>query len=731
MDTNNHQSHVAINIPKASQPNHSSTAQTFAPHHDQLSPSHSSHSNVNVTALPRKKRHKTLPHCPPTPKPSTAFSLLQRPYTLLLLILVLLSIGYAVFLFTHSDISSSVKHFSADFSQQQEPQGANVTTGTITHSPPASTTSETETGLLKKELEKRELAMKLEMEQLRSEFLQKQEQMSKTLNQMELDKQRLQEELNSEREKLKAKNAAVDDRQISSSSSSSSSSLSLISPQFKDENEEVAYTTGLSPVPLDPLQLISYEMPATTDDPGDIPVRKLFIVPVYDERSMKEVSQFAICVQQYMSRLTLKQQSEIGFIIYSIAMDRKLTKEMENWLHFDLIALPMDRIVSNAVKAEPVMNRQVVQLYILRHMNKRFRLLKKESELNPVTQVVVNRKNLFDLNLIRQELNMMDHSDGTDQSNDSASCGSELQYKKFALVVPFPLVQIPDVMTQLERWVKFKPCVDKPKIYNQKTDLIFYYHTQRYKYMEELILSKLSENGKPDGPLQRHLHCISPVIQFRYTNLMPEEDSYPGSANRMYYRLMFDNTVYSQYRYQFYAEPDTFPIRDGWLTRILDQAYVPDTSWWVSGSIYRGQVAFVNPEGKSPNDETGGDLGSLGMNVHVNGNALYSFSSDFREFMLEMLNYKQYYPAYDLGFTQYLFEFGWRKLRKVWHHFLFSDYIMNLWKTDWNEEKVIWESPNTYLVHSKQRKENMKKPMTSTRTTTTTTQETTTLQKTE
>ncbi|MNE97288.1 hypothetical protein D3C80_1956080 [compost metagenome] len=70
-----------------------------------------------------------------------------------------------------------------------------------------------------------------------------------------------------------------------------------------------------------------------------------------------------------------------------------------------------------------------------------------------------------------------------------------------------------------------------------------------------------------------------------------------------------------------------------------------------------------------------------------------------------MLNDNYDYAAYDLAFTQFLFRYGWRLTRKVWHHFLFSDFILNMWKTDWTEQQIIWDSPNTYLVHSKQIKE--------------------------
>ncbi len=71
-----------------------------------------------------------------------------------------------------------------------------------------------------------------------------------------------------------------------------------------------------------------------------------------------------------------------------------------------------------------------------------------------------------------------------------------------------------------------------------------------------------------------------------------------------------------------------FCSRDCWRNRLSNQAYLTESSWWVSGSVYRSS-AGSNVEDKSKD----GGLGQMFYNLHINGNALYNTVAGFREYL--------------------------------------------------------------------------------------------------
>jgi hypothetical protein len=365
-------------------------------------------------------------------------------------------------------------------------------------------------------------------------------------------------------------------------------------------------------------------------------------------------------------------------------MEQEWMNEFERWKYFDFVRLPMNQEIHTALNQNP-MDEKLIQEHILAYLTNRF--IKQ-----PIDFSIENKDSMFDYENTAKLMGVK-----------ARECAERIETKKFALVVPFPFIQIEDTLKLLKRWEKTVPCKGKAKVYQEKTDLIFYYHRQRYEAMEQLILKALSSDHTTNGTLKPEFHCFNSNIHFIYSNLLLHEDVYPDSASRMFYKLIDDNLMYTQYSYFFYNEPDTYPIKDGWLNRILDQAYLPTTQWWISGSIYRGKLSYVR-DGRGEDDLRGGNLLTFQANMHINGNALYNLCSNFRDFTLDVRKMMDM-RAYDTAFTTYLTNYGWRLTRKLWHHFLYSDFILNMWRTPWNEQDILWQSPNTYLVHGKLHKQ--------------------------
>lgn len=255
---------------------------------------------------------------------------------------------------------------------------------------------------------------------------------------------------------------------------------------------------------------------------------------------------------------------------------------------------------------------------------------------------------------------------------------------------------------------------EKKKKQNIKTDLIFFYHKEVNETLQELILSHLS----PDTMM-----CFDKIV-FRYARLLPSEDVYPVAANYMFYRLVHDPVIHTQYEYMFYSEPDTWAIRNNWIQVLLDLSFhstmvpsFPSSSslsssrrtyrspssslpslpsseqqesssyaeqYWVKGSIYRGPRR---------------DLGRLSVNIHVNGNAIYHLVDDYLQF-LKQVQVGIPVDAYDVAQTRYLFRDP-TSLRLYWHKFHFSEFIQNLWQVEWDERQVRMNSVETVFVHGK------------------------------
>jgi hypothetical protein len=429
---------------------------------------------------------------------------------------------------------------------------------------------------------------------------------------------------------------------------------SILSRPIRQREEELnAVTKGVydSAIETNSLSFDSYILS------GSEVTKKVYILPIFDESSMSVVVSLVPCIQERLSNTSIDNTNEMIPIVVGINLEQESMNELEKWKYFDFIRLPMNQDLFNALN-QSLINEQVIQHHVIKFLVGKF-------AKQTISYQIENKDNIFDY---KNTLRLM--------GIEHLSCVGKIETKKFALVIPFPFSQIEATLMQLERWERVPPCKGKAKIYQDKTDLIFYYHKKRFEYMEQQILKALTDDRTTNGTMRHELQCFNSHVHFIYANLSKKEDLYPQSPSRMFYKLIDDSKIYTHYSYFFYSEPDTYPIRDGWLNRILDQAYLPTTQWWVSGSIYRGKIS-ARKDGKKEDDLSGGDLLSFYENIHINGNALYNLCNNFRDFTWDVRKMLDMTP-YDTAFIQYLHKFGWRLTRKLWHHFLYSDFILNM-----------------------------------------------------
>jgi len=465
-----------------------------------------------------------------------------------------------------------------------------------------------------------------------------------------------------------------------------------------------------------PISRLRYTMPNSHQSPAS---KTIYLMPVYSMESMNQLINAVPCIQHVLdNEKSMDEASNIIWIAYGVnLLHREMIEEMTTWKYFDYIHLPFNSQYDSLLKGDKYssLEKDIVD-HVTRQLN----------DMQMKQYTIANKDHMFDLDktlksfgikggkLCGNELNSGDDNKSIEPSlsNDTETAdktvidhtkqkvGNELvERKKFAIVVPFPTSQISQVVQQLRRWRTYKPCTGVSKVYHDTTDLIFYFHRTENKEMEESVIKELTVDGTVNGDLRPEFHCLHPTIRFWYTNLVGGEDAYPASANFMFHRLLFDPRLYTQYQYFFYAEPDTFPVRNGWLNRLTNQAFLADSSWWISGSIYRGTV------GSNDDPKRDGDLGEMYYNMHINGNALYNTIHSFREFVAKVRS-KIPEEAYDTANPRYLFQANWKVTREEWSHFLFSDFVMNLWKSDWTIDSVVTRYPHTYFVHGKQQKQN-------------------------
>jgi hypothetical protein len=241
-----------------------------------------------------------------------------------------------------------------------------------------------------------------------------------------------------------------------------------------------------------------------------------------------------------------------------------------------------------------------------------------------------------------------------------------------AIIMPYIASQVEKILINLSRWKEYKPFFNKTltRTFRTPIDFIFYFNRKYNAEIEHKIRSHIIELG-----LDKYLG----VISFMYAELSDLQDPYPLGTSHMFYRLIDNNTIREKYAYFFYMEPDSLPIRSGWMDVLHDITFSQTNPFWVQGSMYRGVVELAPSQ-----------------RLHINGNAIYSTSDDYHEFLRAVLKYK--FHVFDVDQYEYLKTYP-NKHIAIAHKFIYTDYIMNMYHTHYNETILKRDNPNTYIIH--------------------------------
>ncbi len=288
------------------------------------------------------------------------------------------------------------------------------------------------------------------------------------------------------------------------------------------------------------------------------------------------------------------------------------------------------------------------------------------------------------------------------------------------LVIPFHVSQEEQAKRMLEMWKYFPPCKatvdgesdleedrgltdeerawmrDKTSYFRRNfgddinplgrnIELVFFVSSGYNMALEESLLGAF--NALPE-----HAKSCFSSAHVRYASLKSHQDTYLDGSREMFEKMLQGTIGITEAKYAMYMEPDCRPIRPYWLSVIDSLCRYPNQSFWVKGTIFRGNFkAIRNP---------------IFYNLfHINGNAIYNVADQgFRDYYFNqvrpyVLSLRQP-QAYDTDTFKYLIEPAhYDKVKDIIHKFQFSDFIQNHWHADYSMAEVRKGSDITVLVH--------------------------------
>lgn len=284
------------------------------------------------------------------------------------------------------------------------------------------------------------------------------------------------------------------------------------------------------------------------------------------------------------------------------------------------------------------------------------------------------------------------YGNGTCLDNYSTYHGQRLTH----VVIPFHTSQVARVEANLRLWQTYPPCGREgaPPHPNAPFHLVLYSSADSKKrtYIAELetrlqsAVANLTANA---------LGCFQ-SIEIQHANLSGSSDTYYKGT-----RLMIEKLIVGKLRlqfpaqYVFYMEPDCLPIRANWLNALDTNVRWPQPTFWMKGSIYRGYNKGVYATRHPP------------QFFHINGNAVYNVGDrQFRAWYIR--HYRPYVQAasprkdrsFDTDFWRFLYDLeNIMVARQIIHKFVYTELVVNYWKSSYSVAKLRESFTNTYLVH--------------------------------
>lgn len=145
-----------------------------------------------------------------------------------------------------------------------------------------------------------------------------------------------------------------------------------------------------------------------------------------------------------------------------------------------------------------------------------------------------------------------------------------------------------------------------------------------------------------------------------------------------------------QFRHMWYMEPDTWPIRPGWLDAVEEESRWGD--FWVRGSVMR----------YAPRFHIGWEPFRTSYLRHINGNALYALGDVCFDRFRYLVDQQYGDGAYDVARAFYLLDVGHiMTFQAVAHRFQVSRVVADMGVIEVDEESLLKQLAGTYLVHAK------------------------------
>lgn len=225
----------------------------------------------------------------------------------------------------------------------------------------------------------------------------------------------------------------------------------------------------------------------------------------------------------------------------------------------------------------------------------------------------------------------------------------------------------------------------------QKVDLIFYFNKEfaAHSEMSATLNTVTTDNSTS---------CFKEV-KFVSARLSEEEDGYPRGCCNQYFKLFLNKNLRSEmgnYDSIFLMEPDVYPLRTGWLDKLLEEAqWMQSGGLWVSGPEYDTRDV--------PNDYR---FLPWYSDQHLNGNSIYVFEdTGYTNFLQDAFQFATnhcYYGDYDEKIWQYVLNSQNPGMKNRFHT---SDLVGHCktnagWDPHLTLEQAKNRYPSAYLIHA-------------------------------
>lgn len=259
---------------------------------------------------------------------------------------------------------------------------------------------------------------------------------------------------------------------------------------------------------------------------------------------------------------------------------------------------------------------------------------------------------------------------------------------KVAILIPFTRSDLSRLQQNVDSWKKFPPCLKAKR--RNILHLYFYYAGD---YLDtDVIRDNLEAHLIPAA---KATGCFA-TAGILTANLAAS--GYPMGASLMFFQAMDHPALLDAgYTHLWYMEPDCWPCRAGWAEQVWLTARGLDTlnpSWWMSGSILRGEQDPLRTY------ESWAD--------HLNGNALYRLGNPAFTAFLETVqeefshNPARYMGSYDLAI--YLVarnSLSFAQYTAGKHKFVYTNLIQNYYRKEANATLICAAEPETFFIHGR------------------------------